>query len=181
MKGVCESWMLLLPQGTQEPAFLQPKIKPRSRAGSVLASPSPHISSWGSPGGSSPEKSIDCRMFVKLEPRPAPPIDLCRLWKRKRRSTLSSTVSPRDPTLYLEEMLDSWLYNKTQRTTANLDTNRFKAFWRGLPGGEVVFGQKLNHWEEIHILMKMKVKVKLSSHNCQCQNISCEDKLHDWI
>ncbi|TNN70676.1 hypothetical protein EYF80_019113 [Liparis tanakae] len=94
---------------TPDAAWLQPRTRPRSRAGSVPAAPSPHTSvscrapeAGRSPGGYFLEENTSRRMFSKLEPPPAPPVACFRLWNRKSRSTLSSTVLPCDHQLYLE-------------------------------------------------------------------------------
>ncbi|KAG7241403.1 hypothetical protein INR49_025603 [Caranx melampygus] len=87
------------------------RTKPSSRGGIPLATPSPHTSPSVScrargAGGSPLEENTIRRMFTKLGPPLAPPAASCRLWKRKSRSTLSSTMLPRDHTLYLKEARD---------------------------------------------------------------------------
>lgn len=114
MKGACERCTPPLPQGTADPARLQPRIRPTSRARSPLSTPSSHICPSVScrilrevfpPVSSSLEISLPRCMFTKLwpsPPPPPPPAASCRFCNRNRRSTFSSTASPREIRLYLQ-------------------------------------------------------------------------------
>ena len=124
MKGVCERWTPPLAQDTPAPALLQPSTS--SRAGSPLASTSPHAwplascRGWGagfSLSGSPLEENATRRMFTKLgPPPPAPPAASCKLWKRNSRSTRSSSLLPRDHTLYLKEARDNKVSTRPETT-----------------------------------------------------------------
>jgi len=110
MKGVCERRRPACSHGRPCPSWLQPRARPSSRGLWLHTSPPPSSLSWRDcrPSASREpplEGTPNRNMFTGLDAPSLPPTPpaVCHSPRKKdSRSTLSSTTSPRDHTLYLD-------------------------------------------------------------------------------
>lgn len=178
MKGVCVKSTPPALHDTSVPPWLQPRTKPRSRGRLPNMLSCGSFTKGFSPGGSPPDKNATRQMFVKLGLCLRPPMTSCALWKRNSRSTLNSTVWPRDPRVYLKVARDSvtirpaiprahqsnditgsWI-----RVCVKTPKVHFLSF-EPVPCRKLVLRHGWKHRADVQMLRVGKLKVKLGSCN----------------